>query len=73
MYMISKSFHFHSHSSQIFPAFSFHKCVKKKKYLHSFMFIKIQRTHLQGVEIVTVSLYLIVFVAANELINVTDF
>ena len=37
------------------------------------MFIKIQRTHLQVVEIVTVSLHLIVFVAANELINATDF
>lgn len=36
------------------------------------MFIKIQRTHLQGVEIVTVSLYLIVSVAA-ELINTTGF
>ena len=37
------------------------------------MFIKIQSTHLQGIEIVTVSLYLLVFVAANELINATDF
>lgn len=37
------------------------------------MFIKIQRTHLQVVQIVTLSLHLIVFVEANELINATDF
>lgn len=37
------------------------------------MFIKIQRTHLQVVEIVTLPLHLIVFVDANELINATDF
>lgn len=37
------------------------------------MFIKIQRTHLQVVQIVTLSLHLIVFVEVNELINATGF